>query len=382
MSAWKEKDLSYASKEILIKSVARALPNYIMSVFKLSGGLCEDLMKCIRAYWWGSEKGRRKVQWIPWSKLIKSKGAGGMGFRDLNLVNQALLAKQAWRLVTFPDSLCLQVLTAKYYPTGNLLDMAPAGAASQTWRAIEHGLELLKKGVIWRVGDGRSIIVWRDNWIPKPYGLKPVGSMRLCRLRRVEHLIDWGSRSWDEAMVRRYFYLCDAMEILKIKISANESGDLLAWNYEKSGLFSVHSAYRLALHLNDGRGGTGSSSNPDGERALWKKLWAVEVSAKVRVHAWKVVNNGLPTRANKCYRHLDEERRWELCGWETEDCFHTVVGCPHARTLGTAGGRRVGALGARLVAPTDGQVRCSNLCKFPLANLAVLECQEWGAQSG
>jgi hypothetical protein len=62
MTAWKEKDLSAAGKEILIKSVVQALPNYIMSVFKLTDGLCEDLMKAIRAYWWGAEKGRRKVQ--------------------------------------------------------------------------------------------------------------------------------------------------------------------------------------------------------------------------------------------------------------------------------------------------------------------------------
>lgn len=157
MTAWKEKDLSAAAKETLIKSVAQSLPNYIMSVFKLSGGLCEDLMKSIRAYWWGSERGRRKVQWVPWAKLIKPKGSGGLGFKELNLFNQALLAKQAWRLVTSPDSLCSQVLRAKYYPNGNLLDTSPAGTASQTWRAIEHGLELLKEGVIWRVGDGWSI---------------------------------------------------------------------------------------------------------------------------------------------------------------------------------------------------------------------------------
>jgi hypothetical protein len=51
MTAWREKDLSAAGKEIQIKSIAQALPNYLMSVFKLSDGLCEDLMKAIQAYW-------------------------------------------------------------------------------------------------------------------------------------------------------------------------------------------------------------------------------------------------------------------------------------------------------------------------------------------
>jgi hypothetical protein len=91
MSSWREKDLSKAAKETLIKSVAQALPTYIMSVFKLPLNLSDDRMKHVRAYWWGSEKGRRKMQWIPWQTMIMPKGHGGIGFKDLRLFNQALL---------------------------------------------------------------------------------------------------------------------------------------------------------------------------------------------------------------------------------------------------------------------------------------------------
>ena len=49
------------------------------------------------------------------------KAMGGMGFRDMRAFNQALLAKQAWRLLDCPDSLCAHLLRAKYYPRGNLL---------------------------------------------------------------------------------------------------------------------------------------------------------------------------------------------------------------------------------------------------------------------
>jgi hypothetical protein len=95
MTAWKEKELPAAGEEVLIKAMAQALPNYVMSVFKLPVTLCDDLMKHIRAYSWGSENGCRKVQWVPWERMIMPKGFGGMGFRDLWLVNHALLAKQA-----------------------------------------------------------------------------------------------------------------------------------------------------------------------------------------------------------------------------------------------------------------------------------------------
>jgi hypothetical protein len=106
-------------------------------------------------------KGQRKVHWIAWEKLLSPNWHDGLGFRDMRLFNQALLARQAWRLIQFPDSLCAQLLKAKYYPRGVLVDTVFTGDASPTWRSIEHGLELLKKGIIWRIGSGSKVQIWR-----------------------------------------------------------------------------------------------------------------------------------------------------------------------------------------------------------------------------
>jgi hypothetical protein len=62
------------------------------------------------------------------------------------LFNQALLTKQAWRLLVNPDSLCAKVLKAKYYPSGHILDTAFPQATFVNWQGIMHGLDLLKKG--------------------------------------------------------------------------------------------------------------------------------------------------------------------------------------------------------------------------------------------
>jgi hypothetical protein len=145
---WDDGLLSQAPKEILIKAVGQSIPTYLMSVFKLPFSVCDDLTRMIRNYWWGSKRGKRKVHWKAWEQLTKPKSFGGLGFRDFRLFNQAMLARQAWRLLTQPESLCARVLKAKYYPRGQLQDTVFPRGASSSWQAIQHGLELLKKGLI------------------------------------------------------------------------------------------------------------------------------------------------------------------------------------------------------------------------------------------
>ena len=73
---------------------------------------------------------------------------------DLHLFNLAMLARQGWRLLTNPESLCAQVLRAKYFPDGNLVDVREKPGISYSWRSIVRGAQALKKGLIWRVGNG------------------------------------------------------------------------------------------------------------------------------------------------------------------------------------------------------------------------------------
>lgn len=51
-------------------------------------------------------------------------------------------------------------------------------------------------------------------------------------------------------------------------------------------------------------GAVGSSSSAERERALWKKIWGADVPSKVRVFAWKVINNGLPTSIDIWIRNV------------------------------------------------------------------------------
>ena len=80
--------------------------------------------------------------------IVQKKEERGLGFRDLHLFNLAMLARQGWRLLLNPESLCAQVLRAKYYQKCHLLDATEGPGISYSWRSIVRGLQALKKGLI------------------------------------------------------------------------------------------------------------------------------------------------------------------------------------------------------------------------------------------
>lgn len=116
INGWKERCLAQAGRDVLIKSVAQAVPNYVMSCFKIPIGCCTRMEQMMRNFWWGSGDDGKKICWIAWDTLCKVKREGGLGIRNLQNFNDALLGKQVWRLMTQEHCLMARILKARYYP--------------------------------------------------------------------------------------------------------------------------------------------------------------------------------------------------------------------------------------------------------------------------
>lgn len=63
VQGWKSLFFSIAGKEILIKSVGQAISSYVMSVFKISKRICDEITKSFARFWWGTKENKRKMHW-------------------------------------------------------------------------------------------------------------------------------------------------------------------------------------------------------------------------------------------------------------------------------------------------------------------------------
>jgi hypothetical protein len=77
----------------------------------------------MRSFWWGSKDGKRRTCWVAWEDMTMPKYMGGLGFRDMELFNLALLARQAWRILQDPGALSARILKAVYFAEGEFLEV-------------------------------------------------------------------------------------------------------------------------------------------------------------------------------------------------------------------------------------------------------------------
>lgn len=257
----------------------------------------------------------------------------------LKLFNKALLAKQVWRLLSEPNSLCARALRARYYPDGKLLNARLKSGSSYTWQSIIAGLECFKRGYIWRVGDGTQINIWEDHWIPSSHNMK-VQTLRGNNLiTRVDELINPVTGTWDEDLIKALFWDIDVNRILQIPLRQGRE-DVVAWHYNKNGYFSAGSAYHLQWNHKFGANRVFDQAGGAGCEQVWSKLWSLDVPSKIKIFGWRVLHGLIPCRGILANRHIEENSSCPACHESCEDIRHVLFTCYRAkeiwRTLGVA----------------------------------------------
>ena len=197
---------------------------------------------------------------------------------------------------------------------------------SYAWKSLLSTRDVIHKGMIWRVGNGDSVRIKGDRWLPNQACCSVISPLpQVDDDTRVSFLIDQVRFVWKVSLVKQLFLPHEADMILGIPLSFKRSPDRIAWAPTPSGIFTTGSTYKLIVSgaMNSFAG----SSNLDNQRKFWRGLWQLRVPNKIKMFVWRAYNDALPTMDNLYRQHIVPSDQCNLCQEHLKDVVHALWLC-------------------------------------------------------
>uniref|UniRef100_A0A803PFQ0 Reverse transcriptase domain-containing protein n=1 Tax=Cannabis sativa TaxID=3483 RepID=A0A803PFQ0_CANSA len=277
LEGWKMRTLSYAGRMVAVSSIASAIPSYSMSTFQLPLSSCRELDALIRKFWWnGSLEKQRFLATISWDSLCRPKWSGGLGFRRMEDVNNALLSKLAWLLASGDRRAVNVALQARYFPRESFWSVQKKNGDSFIWRGILDSRQVILQGscmVIYR----ESINLWYQQWIPwlSYEDFRELMESIRCKAPSLLWFLDLMYRrekKWNTNYLCFLFGEDLGKRISHIQIAQELGNDLLIWKEANRGVFTVKEAYLM-----------GQKSRFGSIEPLWKWIWKENLHPRMRM---------------------------------------------------------------------------------------------------
>jgi hypothetical protein len=174
LRAWGNKYVSLGGRIVLLNSVLNAIPIFYLSYMKIPVHVWKKICRIQRDFLWGGRGGVKRINWVKWETICKPKHQGGLGVRDIRVVNISLLTKWRWRLLSDDQQLWKRVIKGKYGERvcGNTVlgEECKPWFSSSWWRdvcsiGINLNVDWFSQQAIKRIGNGLQTSFWKDRWI-------------------------------------------------------------------------------------------------------------------------------------------------------------------------------------------------------------------------
>lgn len=228
LQIWRNQKISKAGKVTLLKSAAQVIPNFWINMMLIPGEVCDKIEKQMNGFWWGNGEVGRGIRWLAWDKLCDVKEGGGLGFKILRD-----LILHFWKnklLVTEANPLVSKLLAARYFPKSCFLEVKLGQNPSYVWRSLVATQEIMNKGCIHRIGDGKSTRIWHVPWLPSlDNGYSSTDMPEELKEATIDNLFDEDQRRWDEDILRDICNSRDYELINQVQIPLRHKSDFWYW---------------------------------------------------------------------------------------------------------------------------------------------------------
>lgn len=246
--------------------------------------------------------------------------------QSIQLFNQALLAKQAWRILINPGSLLARVLLGKYCQKASLLEAQVPTVSSHGWRSILHGRDLLKENIGKAIGNGQTTKLWKDAWISLTENSRPIGPIP-------EHALDLSvsdilttDMTWNKSRIEELLPQF-AKQIQELQPSRTGAEDTFIWQPLQSGIYTTKSGYYTKAMK-----GERTEEHSPWDFNWIKDVWSGSFSPKMKTFLWSIIQKALPFGENLQSRGIKSEVFCIRCK-EKETACHTFFHCQFAKEV-------------------------------------------------
>jgi mannosylglycoprotein endo-beta-mannosidase len=91
--SWGNEYRSLGGMVVLINAFLSTIPIFYLSYMKMMVKVWREVVSIQQNFLLGGLSKRRRISWVKWEDICKPKIEGGLGIKDLRLVNLSLLAK-------------------------------------------------------------------------------------------------------------------------------------------------------------------------------------------------------------------------------------------------------------------------------------------------
>nr|GEX22736.1 RNA-directed DNA polymerase, eukaryota, reverse transcriptase zinc-binding domain protein [Tanacetum cinerariifolium] len=227
-----------------------------------------------------------------WKSVLAAKYVGGLGVSSLFSLNWALMFKWVWRFFSQKNSLRNRVVKALHGEDGKIGKKVQPRYPS-TWLNIINEIESLKlhgidlvSFITPKLGNGANTLFWNVAWCGdiafRLYALEFMKNIEVAS--KLSHGgLKFSFRHNPRGGVEQAQF--ERLKEMVEGVTLSNSNDRCSWSLVGSGDLSVSSVRKLI-------------DNAILPKGISKTRWIKEVPIKINVHAWKVIQDCLPTRFN------------------------------------------------------------------------------------
>lgn len=224
---------------------------------------------------------------------------------------------------------------ARYFPHCDFFSAAKGYRASWSWSSLLEARDIISSGARWQLGNGLSIHMWGDKWLPPPYEgtILPISSVHHNAPSLVYQLIDWHQNSWNLFPISN-FISPDVMKLITlIPIGDITDPDRLIWPWNLNGAYFVKSGYHW--HHSRKRQCLPCSSNHSYQVSLscWKVIWSMKVIPKIKTFFWRALSNAIPSFLNLYRRKIKNDPTCPICNSFKESMKRALLLCPWTEVI-------------------------------------------------